>query len=75
MIKLNKNKKDIIKNFFLFFLIFQPFLDCYLLYSDVVINFFGFSPTTILRILVIVIYALYIYLSNKKSRKFSPSTF
>lgn len=69
MINLIKNRKDIIKKFFLFFLIFQPFLDCYLLYSDEVINFFGFSPTTILRILVIGIYSIYIYLSNKKSRK------
>ena len=69
MTKLIKNKKDITKKFFLFFLIFQPFLDCYLLYSDEVINFFGFSPTTILRIAIIGIYALYIYLSNKKSRK------
>ena len=70
MSKLNKTKKNIIKNFFLFFLILQPFLDCYLLYSDKVIDFFGFSPTTILRILVIAIYALYIYISNKKSRKY-----
>lgn len=69
MKKIKQNKTDIIKKIFLFFLILQPFLDCYLLYSDEVIGFFGFSPTTIIRMLIIGIYAIYVYITNKKSRK------
>ena len=45
-----KNKLELFKKIFLIFLIFQPFLDCYLLYSKKVIDFVGFSPTTIKNI-------------------------
>ena len=57
------------KKFFILFLIIQPFLDCYLLYSDKVIDFIGFSPTTIIRMIVIAIYALLIYITSNKGRK------
>jgi len=58
-----------IKKIFLFFLIYQPFLDCAYLYSDGVINFFGFSPTTIIRLLVILIYCLFLFFEKKDGRK------
>ena len=61
-------QKQTFKYFFLFFLILQPFLDCYLLYSDPVINFFGFSPTTIIRMIVIGIYCIITYLTSKRGR-------
>ena len=57
------------KTFFMLFMIIQPFLDCYLLYSDKVINTIGFSPTTIIRMLIIGIYTIIIYLTSKKGRK------
>lgn len=63
------NKLELFKKIFLIFLIFQPFLDCYLLYSDKVIDFVGFSPTTIIRILVIGIYSVIVYIKNKDTRK------
>lgn len=63
------DKSKLFRNFFLIFLIFQPFLDCHLLYSDEVINFFGFSPTTILRIIIIAIYSLVVFIKKKNTRK------
>lgn len=63
------NKKLNLKSFFILFLIIQPFLDCYLLYSDKVIDFVGFSPTTIIRMLVIAFYTVIVYLTSNKGRK------
>ena len=62
-------KKLNFKNLFLIFLIVQPFLDCYILYKDFVINLFGFSPTTILRMVVIGIYFIFAFLNNTRGRK------
>ena len=63
------SKKLNFKTFFMLFLIMQPFLDCYLLYNDEVIDFIGFSPTTIIRMLVIGVYAGIIFLTSRKGRK------
>lgn len=60
-----------LKKILLIFLCIQPILDCYILYSDEVINFFHFSPTTILRMLIIAFLfcVLFFNKKNKKNRK------
>lgn len=68
--KKKNNVSGLFRNFFLMFLIFQPFLDCYLLYSDEVINFFGFSPTTIIRLIIIGLYVLITYIKDNKTKKY-----
>lgn len=52
-------------------MILQPFLDSYILYSDEVINFFGFSPTTIIRIIFITLLGIIVFFDkeNEKTRK------
>lgn len=60
-----------IKTILIIFMIIQPILDNYFLYSDEVIDFFGFSPTTILRIILLGLIGIYVYFQkeNSKSRK------
>lgn len=60
-----------IKKILLIFLVLQPFLDCYLLYTDEVIKFFHFSPTTIIRFLIIGILGILVFFNrdNKDTRK------
>jgi len=60
-----------IKKVLLIFLAIQPILDCYLLYTDEIIGFFHFSPTTIIRMLIIGFLVLMIFFNkeNKKNRK------
>lgn len=53
-----------LKNILLIFMVIQPFLDSYILYSDEVINFFGFSPTTILRFTLLGIIFLMLFFGN-----------
>lgn len=53
-----------IKKILLVFLAIQPFLDCYLLYTDSVINLFHFSPTTIIRFLIVGILFLMVFLNR-----------
>jgi len=50
------------------FLILQPLLDCHLLYSEKVISVFGFSPTTIIRLLFIVFLALLVFIGDKNKK-------
>ena len=57
-----------LRNIVFVFLILQPFLDSYILYSDEVINFFGFSPTTIVRYLLIGIIFIYLFIKNRKRK-------
>lgn len=61
-----------LKNILLVFMIIQPFLDSYVLYSDQVINFFGFSPTTILRfsLLGLIFIILFFKHLTKKENKY-----
>ena len=69
MIKYLKDKV-LLQKVLIFFLMIQPFLDCYVLYSDPVVNFFHFSPTTILRTIIISLLFAIIFLwhSDKKER-------
>lgn len=69
---IEKIKDDrFIKKLLIIFLAVQPFLDCYLLYTDSIINIFRFSPTTIIRFLIIGFLVLLVFFNknNKKSRK------
>lgn len=77
MKKLKKFTKKIIKkitndrfqySLLLWFLILQPFLDCHLLYSEKVIALFGFSPTTIIRLVFIACLALLVFLCDKSKK-------
>ena len=70
---IEKLKDDrFVKKILLVFLAIQPFLDCWLLYTDEVIGFFGFSPTTIIRTLIIAVLVLIVFFNkdNKKTRRF-----
>lgn len=60
-----------IKKILLIFLAIQPVLDCYLLYTDEIIGFFHFSPTTIIRLLIIGILFVLLFFNkdNKSTRK------
>ena len=62
-------KKNSFKIFFLIFLILQPIFDSYYLYSDEVINLFGFSPTTIIRMIVVALCALIVFIKKDKKKK------
>ncbi len=69
---LDKLKDDrFIKKILLIFLAIQPFLDCYLLYSEAVTSFFHFSPTTIIRFLIIGLIFVLVFWNknNAKTRK------
>lgn len=62
-------EKNSFKIFFLIFLILQPIFDSYYLYSDEVINLFGFSPTTIVRMIVVALCALIVFIKKDKKKK------
>ncbi len=70
MLEKLKNEK-FIKKILLIFLVLQPFLDCYLLYSDTITNFFHFSPTTIIRFLIVAFLIILVFFNkdNIKTRK------
>ncbi|MEG2275981.1 MAG: O-antigen ligase family protein [Clostridia bacterium] len=58
-----------VKKIFIIFVILQPLLDAYFLYTDKVINFIGFSPSTIIRFIfvgVVLLYSMYKYRKDKK---------
>lgn len=61
-----------LKNILLVFMVLQPFFDSYILYSDEVINLFGFSPTTILRFGLLGLIFLYLFFHkiNTKENKY-----
>ena len=70
MVEKLKDEK-FIKKLLLIFLVLQPFLDCYLLYTDEVMNIFHFSPTTIIRFLIIGFLFILVFFNknNKETRK------
>lgn len=73
MKEINNSKIDKIKYYLLIsFIVIQPLLDTYYLYTDKVVNMFGFSPSTIIRVgitFVLVLLTLWT-LRNKKSWMF-----
>lgn len=60
--------KKIDKALFIF-LIIQPFLDFYLLYSEKVTRIFKFSPSTIIRIIFIFVFFIITLINTKKDKK------
>lgn len=62
--------KQIIQKILMIFLIVQPLLDLYFLYDENVVNFFGFSPSTIIRIAIIGIIAILFLIIIKKGKEF-----
>ena len=52
----NMNLQKISKKILIIFMIIEPLLDLYFLYSDNIINIFKFSPATIIRLLFNFIY-------------------
>lgn len=63
--------KDILKKFLIIFVLLQPILDTYILFEQKAIDIFKMSPSTIIRlifVLVIAIYSLFV-LDLKKERK------
>jgi len=68
-IKLNYG---VLKKFFCAFIIIQPLLDYYLLYSDVVTDIFGFSPSTIIRAVVIFFSSFLIFITSKDKKIQKP---
>jgi len=61
-------RKKLIEKILLIFLMIQPLLDLYFLFDEKIVNMFGFSPSTIIRILFVgIIGILFIFvLKNKK---------
>lgn len=58
-----------LKNILLVFMVLQPFFDSYVLYSDEMINMVGFSPTTILRFLLIGLIFIYLFFNKVKKKE------
>ena len=63
-------KKINLEKFLMIFIIIQPILDFYLLFSEKVINIFKFSPTTIIRILIIIFFVVYLLFKIKFNKKY-----
>lgn len=62
------NDTKLQKEILFVFLLIQPFLDCYLLYSDEVIKMFHFSPTTIIRLFFVVILGMIVFFGDKDKK-------
>lgn len=69
-------KKDKINNLFkilfVVFLIIQPLLDTYYLYTEDVISIFKFSPSTLIRFIFIGIVFVYMLFKYKRDKKIIP---
>ena len=52
------------------FIILQPFLDFYMLYSEQVTSIFKFSPSTIIRIIFVSFFAIYVLFKTKYNKKY-----
>ena len=63
-------KKINLEKLLMFFILLQPFLDFYLLYSERVTSIFRFSPTTIIRILFVGLFAIYLLFKIKYNKKY-----
>ena len=56
--------------FLMIFIMIQPLLDCYQLYTDEIRSIFGFSPTTILRAVFVGIFMIYAIFKTKYNKKY-----
>lgn len=70
---MNKEKiNKFLKIAFVVFIIIQPLLDTYYLYTEQVINIFKFSPSTLIRFLFIGIVFIYMLFKYRKDKKILP---
>lgn len=63
-------KKINLEKYLMIFILIQPFLDFYLLYSEGVTNVFKFSPTTIIRIIFVAFFSIYLLYKIKYNKKY-----
>lgn len=68
----NEKMKNVMLYLFIGFMIMQPLFDIFWLYSDNVIAFFKFSPSTIIRMLIMMIlfFTSFIWFKDKRKYKF-----
>lgn len=64
--------ENFLKMFIIIFMIMQPFLDTYYLYTDELINIFKFSISTIIRFGVIGIFMIYEFIKSFKEKRCFP---
>ncbi|MGN1330302.1 MAG: O-antigen ligase family protein [Clostridia bacterium] len=69
--KMDKLRK-IFGNILGIFIIIQPILDIYFLYTDEIINIFKFSPSTLIRFGIIGLGFIYLLVEYRKDRKILP---
>lgn len=63
-------KKFNLEKLLMIFVLLQPILDFYLLYSEKVTYIFRFSPTTIIRILFVTLFTIYLLFKIKYNKKY-----
>jgi len=63
-------KKINLDKLLMIFILIQPILDFYLLFDEQIINIFKFSPTTIIRILFIIFFTIYLLFKIKYNKKY-----
>lgn len=64
-----KNNTTFVNKFLILFLIIQPLLDFYLLYSKDAIQIFGFSIPTIVRLVFVFVALVFTFFKTKNSKK------
>lgn len=69
MKSLEKYKK-IMSIIFITFMIIQPIFDVYYLYSDSLISLFKFSPSTIIRMIIMSVLILFVFFVSKNRKKY-----
>ena len=70
MYSINIDKVEKVKYWLLMlFIMIQPLLDIYYLYTDKIVNIIGFSPSTIIRILITFVLVLLTLISLKDKKK------
>lgn len=62
----------LLKKIFIVFVLIQPFLDVYFLYTDQVVSIFKFSPSTLIRFSIIGVMFIYMLFKYRKSKKILP---
>lgn len=62
-------KKETLQKLLIIFMIIQPILDIYYLYTDKVISIFKLSPATIIRMIFMVVLFIIAYINNKQYNK------
>lgn len=67
-----EKNNNFLKLIFGIFIVIQPFLDIYFLYTDRVIQIFKFSPSTLIRFAFIGIIFIYMLAKYRKNKKIIP---